>query len=51
MTHDDISHLINTSRETVTRLFRDLRDERLISVKGSNVIIHDKLRLEELAGP
>ncbi len=51
MTHDDISHLINTSRETVTRLFRDLRDERLISVKGSNVIIHDKVRLERLAGP
>lgn len=51
MTHDDISHLINTSRETVTRLFRDLRDERLISVKGSNVIIHDKPRLEALVGP
>lgn len=51
MTHDDISHLINTSRETVTRLFRDLRDEKMISVKGSNVIIHDKVRLERLVGP
>jgi CRP/FNR family transcriptional regulator, cyclic AMP receptor protein len=51
MTHDDISHLINTSRETVTRLFRDLRDERLISIKGSNLIIHDKRRLERLVGP
>lgn len=50
MTHDDISHLINTSRETVTRLFRDLRDERVISVRGSNVIIHDKRRLERLVG-
>jgi CRP/FNR family transcriptional regulator, cyclic AMP receptor protein len=48
MTHDDISHVINTSRETVTRLLRDLRDERVISVKGSNVIIHDKVRLEAL---
>jgi CRP/FNR family transcriptional regulator, cyclic AMP receptor protein len=51
MTHDDISHLINTSRETVTRLLRDLRDERVISVKGSNVIIHDKPRLERLVAP
>ena len=51
MTHDDISHLINTSRETVTRLLRDLREERVISVKGSNLIIHDKPRLEALVGP
>jgi CRP/FNR family transcriptional regulator, cyclic AMP receptor protein len=48
MTHDDISHLINTSRETVTRLLRDLRDERVISVKGSSLIIHNKTRLESL---
>lgn len=48
MTHDDISHLINTSRETVTRLLRDLRDERVISVRGSNLIIHDKIKLENL---
>lgn len=51
MTHDDISHLINTSRETVTRLLRDLRDERVISVKGSNLIIHDKPWLEALVAP
>lgn len=51
MTHDDISHLINTSRETVTRLFRDLRDESVISVKGSSIFIHDKLRLEALLAP
>ena len=51
MTHDDISHLINTSRETVTRLLRDLRDENVISVKGSNLIIHDKPRLEALVAP
>jgi CRP/FNR family transcriptional regulator len=50
MTHDDISHLINTSRETVTRLLRDFREERVISVKGSNLIIHDKVRLEALCG-
>lgn len=51
MTHDDISHLINTSRETVTRLLRDLRDERVLSVKGSNFTIHDKPRLEALVAP
>ncbi len=48
MTHDDISHLINTSRETVTRLFRDRRDESVISVKGPSIFIHDKPRLEAL---
>ncbi len=51
MTHDDISHLINTSRETVTRLLRDLRDERVISVRGSNLTIHDKPWLEALVAP
>jgi CRP/FNR family transcriptional regulator, cyclic AMP receptor protein len=51
MTHDDISHLINTSRETVTRLLRDLRDEQVISVKGSSLTIHNKPRLEELVAP
>lgn len=51
MTHDDISHIINTSRETVSRLLRDLRDDRVISVKGSSLIIHDKPRLEALVAP
>jgi len=48
MTHDDISHLLNTSRETVTRLLHDLRDEQVISMRGSTLIIHDKPWLEAL---
>jgi CRP/FNR family transcriptional regulator len=48
MTHDDISQLIGTSRETVTRLLRDFRDQRIVSIKGSNLIVHNKAALEAL---
>jgi len=48
MTHDDISQLIGTSRETVTRLLRDFRDQRIVSVRGSNLIVHNRAALEAL---
>jgi len=48
MTHDDISQIIGTSRETVTRLLRDFRDQNIVSVKGSNLIVHDRAALEAL---
>lgn len=46
-THEEIAQMIGTSRETVTRLLKDFRDRRLITIKGSDLIIHDKERLEE----
>lgn len=48
MTHQDISQLIGTSRETVTRLFREFRDRKLISVRGSTLTIHNAAALEAL---
>jgi CRP/FNR family transcriptional regulator len=45
MTHEDISQMIGTSRETVTRLFKDFRDRKLITLKGSTLTIRS---LEEL---
>ena len=48
MTHDDMSQLIGTSRETVTRLLRDFRDQRIVSVRGSNLIVHNRAALEAL---
>jgi CRP/FNR family transcriptional regulator, cyclic AMP receptor protein len=49
-THEEIAQMIGTSRETVTRLLKDFRERRLISLKGSNLIINDKRRLEQSIG-
>jgi len=46
MTHHDISQLIGTSRETVTRLLRAFRQRGLIAVKGSTLVIRNRLALE-----
>jgi CRP/FNR family transcriptional regulator len=48
MTQEDISQLIGTSRETVSRLMKELRLKRLISVKGSVLTVHNRAALEAL---
>lgn len=48
MTHQDISQLIGTSRETVTRLLKDFRDHRIIAVKGSTLTVCDRPALEAM---
>jgi CRP-like cAMP-binding protein len=48
MTHHDISQLIGTSRETVTRLLRAFREKGLISIKGSSFVIRNRTALETL---
>lgn len=48
MTHQDISQLIGTSRETVTRLLKEFRDRKLISIKGSTLTVHNRGALEAL---
>lgn len=40
-THEEIAEMIGTSRETVTRILKDFRNRKLISLKGSDLIIHD----------
>lgn len=48
MTHEEISQMIGTSRETVTRLLKNFRERKLITVRGSSMTIHSKSELEEL---
>jgi CRP/FNR family cyclic AMP-dependent transcriptional regulator len=48
MTHEDISQLIGTSRETVTRLLKEFREKNIISVRGSTLCVLNKAALEAL---
>jgi len=48
MTHEDISQLIGTSRETVTRLLKEFREKKLISIKGATMTVHRRAALESL---
>ncbi|NOT47143.1 MAG: winged helix-turn-helix domain-containing protein [Acidobacteria bacterium] len=48
--HEAIAEMIGTTRETVTRLFKDFRERELISIDGSNLCIRDKYRLEATIG-
>lgn len=41
--------MIGTSRETVTRLFADLRKRQIVEWKGSMLLIRNKDALEALA--
>lgn len=49
-THEEIAAMIGTSRETVTRLLKDFRDRHLITLKGSDLTILDKKKLEQTIG-
>jgi CRP/FNR family cyclic AMP-dependent transcriptional regulator len=48
LTHKEIAEMIGSSRETVTRLFASFKRERLVEVRGSTLIIANKLGLEKL---
>ena len=48
LTHEEIAQLIGSSRETVTRLFSDLKSKQMIQVKGATLLIRDKSALEAL---
>ena len=48
LTHKEIAEMIGTSRETVTRLFASFKRERLVEVRGSTLIISNKVDLEKL---
>jgi CRP/FNR family transcriptional regulator len=49
-THEEIAEMIGTSRETVTRILKDFKDRKLITLKGSDLIIHDQKRLDATIG-
>lgn len=48
MTHQEIAQLIGTSRETVTRTFADFRQKKILSLRGSMLVVYDKPALESL---
>lgn len=45
---EEIAQLIGTSRETVSRLFAELKGRRVLARKGSALILRDKAALEAL---
>jgi CRP/FNR family transcriptional regulator len=49
LTHEEIGQMIGTSRETVTRLFAELKSRQIVHAKGATLLIRDKAALELLA--
>lgn len=49
LTHEDIAQLLGTSRETITRILSEFRKKEIAELKGSNLVIHDKVALQRLA--
>jgi len=49
LTHEEIAQMIGTSRETVTRLFADLKKRQIVQSKGSTLFIRNKAALKSLA--
>jgi len=48
MTHEEISQLIGTSRETITRLLSEFRRNEMAELRGSMLIIHNHPALKSL---
>jgi CRP/FNR family transcriptional regulator, cyclic AMP receptor protein len=49
LTHEEISQIIGTSRETVTRLFAEMKKRQIVQWKGSTLVIHNMAALREIA--
>src|SRR5215467_1782508 len=49
LTHEEIAQMIGTSRETVTRLFADLKKRQIVQSKGSTLLIRNKAALRAMA--
>jgi CRP/FNR family transcriptional regulator, cyclic AMP receptor protein len=48
LTHEEIAEIIGTTRETVSRLFSDFKKRQLLQLKGSTLVIRDRLALEKI---
>ncbi len=48
-THDELAAMIGTTRETVTRTFRDFKRNGIVNVKGSTLVVKDIAALQALA--
>ena len=49
LTHEEIAQMIGTSRETVTRLFADLKKKQIVQSKGATLVIRNKAALKLIA--
>jgi CRP/FNR family cyclic AMP-dependent transcriptional regulator len=49
LTHEEIAQMIGASRETVTRLFTDLRRRQILRSKGATLVICDEAALRSMA--
>ncbi len=49
-THEEIAEMIGASRETVTRALKQFRESNLVTLKGSDLVIHDRQRLKAAIG-
>lgn len=49
LTHEEIAQMIGTSRETVSRLFAELKKRHVVQSKGSTLVILDMAALREIA--
>ena len=50
LTHEEVSQLLGTSRETVTRALTELKKKKIIAIRGVNVYILSKEKLRQAAG-
>jgi len=49
LTHEEIAEFIGTTRETVTRTLSDFRNQHLVELRGSTLMIQDRAALESFA--
>jgi CRP/FNR family transcriptional regulator len=49
LTHEEIAQMIGTSRETVTRLFAELKKRQIVQTKGSTLLIRNAAALRDIA--
>jgi len=47
LTHEEIAEFIGTTRETVTRTLGDFKNQHLVELRGSTLVIEDRAALEE----
>jgi CRP/FNR family transcriptional regulator, cyclic AMP receptor protein len=49
LTHEEIAEFIGTTRETVTRTLTEFKNQKLVTIKGSMLLIQNRCALETLA--
>jgi CRP/FNR family transcriptional regulator len=49
LTHEEIAQMIGTSRETVTRLFAEMKKRQIVRSNGSTLVIRNTAALRGIA--